>query len=72
MTPGEAKAAALRGELPELPDRIKNASNEDLEGYLAKDALLQKKMVEHLRKNPIDLKKYKGKIQRIDFSKETD
>jgi hypothetical protein len=55
---------------PELPERIKNASNENLEQQLDDMLATQKKMVEHLRKNPINLKKYKGKIQKIDFSEE--
>jgi hypothetical protein len=56
----------------DLPDRFKDVdtSNAGLEDFLAKDAAIQKKMAEKLRKNPIDPKKYKGKIQKIDFSEE--
>ena len=58
-------------DLPDLPDRFKDVdtSNAGLEDYLAKDAAVQKEMAKKLRK-PFDLKKYKGKIQRIDFSEE--
>ena len=31
-------------DLPDLPDRVKNVSNEGLEDFLAKDAAVQKEM----------------------------
>lgn len=49
---------------------IPETKEEGLEAFMAKDAAVQKKMIEKLRKNPIDPKKYKGKVQKIDFTEE--
>lgn len=49
---------------------IPDTKEEDLESYMARDMAVQKKTAEKLRKNPIDPKKYKGKVQKIDFSED--